>query len=211
VSSDDERDPASAYAADVTEREVLLTGIGGQGVQLAAQVLGRAAALEGRDVMLFGVYGGVMRGGNSDATVVVADEPVQAPPIVSHAWSAIALHPRYWDPLRRRLMAGAVVLRNASLFDDPAEDEGWHVVDIAATEVATERLANPLAVSMVATGAFVALTGLVELDSAITAMTESLPSYRRQHADANAVALRAGFDLVDGRAAPAWPSVAASA
>ena len=83
----------------MTEREVLLTGIGGQGVQLAAQVLARAAALEGRSVMLFGVYSGVMRGGNTDATVVVADGPVQAPPIVSAAWSAIALHSRFWEPL----------------------------------------------------------------------------------------------------------------
>ena len=62
----------------MTERELLLTGIGGQGVQLAAQVVARAAVLEARQVMLFGVYSGVMRGGNSDATVVVADEPVQA-------------------------------------------------------------------------------------------------------------------------------------
>ena len=77
------------------ERELLLTGIGGQGVQLAAHVVAGAAALEGRNVMLFGVYAGVMRGGSSDATVVVADGPVQAPPIVSHAWSALVLHPRY--------------------------------------------------------------------------------------------------------------------
>ena len=33
------------------ERELLITGIGGQGVQLAAQVLARGATLEGRDVM----------------------------------------------------------------------------------------------------------------------------------------------------------------
>jgi len=31
------------------ERELLITGIGGQGVQLAAQVLARAATLEGRE------------------------------------------------------------------------------------------------------------------------------------------------------------------
>ena len=55
------------------EREVLLTGIGGQGVQLAAQVLAHAALDEGRDVQLFGAYGGMMRGGNTDATLVVAD------------------------------------------------------------------------------------------------------------------------------------------
>ncbi|MCU1451749.1 MAG: hypothetical protein JWP02_3919 [Acidimicrobiales bacterium] len=194
----------------MTERELLLTGIGGQGVQLAAQVLGRAAALEGKDVMLFGVYSGVMRGGNSDATVVVADAPVQAPPIVAHAWSAIALHPRYWGPLQPRLVPSAVVIVNSSLFDEPVDRERWQVFDVAATQVAGEELGNPLAVSMVAAGAYVALTGLVELYSAITAMEESLPSYRRQHAAANATALRAGFDLVERLAAPAWPTVGAA-
>ena len=195
----------------MTEREVLLTGIGGQGIQLAAQVLARAAVLEGRDVMLFGIYGGVMRGGNSDATIVVGDGPVQAPPIVSHAWSALALHPRYWDDLAPRLVEDAVVLVNSSLFEEPIESRRWRVFGVDATGVATERLENPLAVSMVATGAYVALTGIVALDSAIVAMEESLPSYRRQHAAANADALRTGFDLVEPLAAPAWPAVGAPA
>ena len=154
--------------------------------------------------MLFGVYSGVMRGGNSDATVVVADGPVQAPPIVSHAWSAIVLHPRYWEPLHPRLLPGAVVLVNSSLFDEPVDRDRWRVFDVAATEVASERLGNPLAVAMVATGAYIALTGLVELDSAVTAMEESLPSYRRQHAEGNAIALRTGFELVERLSAPAW-------
>src|SRR5690606_41928167 len=46
------------------EREVMWTGIGGQGVQLAATILARAATLEGREVMSLGTYGGTMRGGN---------------------------------------------------------------------------------------------------------------------------------------------------
>ena len=65
------------------ERELLLTGIGGQGVQLAAQVLARAAIAEGREVQMFGSYGGMMRGGNTEATVVVADGPIEAPPTVA--------------------------------------------------------------------------------------------------------------------------------
>jgi Pyruvate/2-oxoacid:ferredoxin oxidoreductase gamma subunit len=194
----------------MSERELLLTGIGGQGVQLAAQIIARGAALEGRDVMLFGVYGGVMRGGNSDATVVVADGPVQAPPIVSHAWSAIVLHPRYWEPVRARLVPGAVVVVNSSLFEDEAPVDGLAVYDVAATQVASEELGNPMAVSMVATGAYVALTGLIGLDSAVTAMEESLPAYRRQHAEANAAALHVGAGLVEPLAAPAWPTVEAA-
>jgi len=56
----------------------------------------------------------------------------------------------------------------------------------------------------------VALTGLVALDSAVAAMEESLPSYRRQHAEGNARALHAGAALVDPLAAPAWSAVEAA-
>ena len=41
----------------------MLTGIGGQGVQLGAHALARAAAREERCVLLLGTYGGSIRGG----------------------------------------------------------------------------------------------------------------------------------------------------
>src|SRR3954464_5269633 len=81
------------------EREVMITGVGGQGVQLAAQVLARAATIEGRNATFFGVYSGHMRGGNSDSPVVVADGPLEAPPIISRTWSAVVLHHEFWEPL----------------------------------------------------------------------------------------------------------------
>ena len=48
--------------------------------------------------MFFGVYGGMMRGGPTDSTVVVADGPITSPPVVSRAWSAIAMHDEHWAP-----------------------------------------------------------------------------------------------------------------
>jgi Pyruvate/2-oxoacid:ferredoxin oxidoreductase gamma subunit len=81
---------------------------------------------------------------------------------------------------------------------------------VPATEVATEQLGNPMVVSMVATGAYVTLTGLIRLESAIAAMEESLPAYRRQHAEGNAAALQAGAALVEPFGAPAWPTIAAA-
>src|SRR5947199_7128852 len=101
------------------EREVLITGIGGQGVQLAAQVLARAATLEDREVMFLGLYGGMMRGGNTDSTIVIADGPIAAPPVVSRAWSAIAMHDDYWPPVEAKLRPGALVLVNDATFGAP--------------------------------------------------------------------------------------------
>jgi 2-oxoglutarate ferredoxin oxidoreductase subunit gamma len=175
------------------ERELLLTGVGGQGVQLAAQVIARAATLEGRHVLLFGVYSGMMRGGNSDSTVVISDDPVISPPIVSSAWSALALHSEFWAPLAPRIRDGGTVVVNSSVFDGPLDRQRWNVVDVAATDIATE-LGNPQGVSMVAAGAYAHVTGVVGLDALIAGMHDALPPYRAQHAPANEVALRAGWD-----------------
>jgi Pyruvate/2-oxoacid:ferredoxin oxidoreductase gamma subunit len=190
----------------VSEHEVLLTGIGGQGVQLAAQVLARAAALDGRQVMLFGVYSGMMRGGNSDSTLVVADDDIQAPPLISHASSAVVLHHKYWAPLAPKLRPGAVVAVNSSLFEGELDRDVYRVFDVPVTDIAAE-LGNSLAASMVMVGAYAAITGLVTLDAAVEGMRESIPPYRRQHVDGNEQAIRTGFASVARLAAPAWEVV----
>jgi Pyruvate/2-oxoacid:ferredoxin oxidoreductase gamma subunit len=184
------------------EREVLLTGIGGQGVQLAAQVLARAATVEGRHVLLFGVYGGAMRGMNTDGTVVVGDGPLQSPPLVSHTWAAIAMHDRYWAPVEPKVRSGGIVLVNDATFETEL-DERYRGVRVPATEIAAE-LGNELGGSMVMVGAFAGLTGLVGIDAAVEGMRQSIPSYRTQHVAANEVALRAGFDRFGEMRAPAW-------
>lgn len=176
----------------MAEHELMLTGIGGQGVQLAAQVVARAATREGREVMFFGIYGGMMRGGNTDSTVVVADAPITAPPVVSRAWAAIAMHDEFWAPIEPKLRPGGLVLVNDSTF--PHEITApVTVIRLPATELAAG-VGNPMGGTMVMAGALSALTGLVSLDSLIEGMHESIPSYRRQHIESNERALRAGFD-----------------
>ena len=185
------------------EREVMLTGIGGQGVQLAAQVLARAAGHDGRQAMLFGVYGGMMRGGNSDSTVVVADDEVTAPPLLSRCWSVIALHHRYWPPLAGKLDPGGLLVINPPVFDAEVEVQYGAVIEVRASEIAAD-MDFPMGASMVMTGAYAAITGLVSLDACIAAVEESLPPYRRQHLPRNVEALQAGFDNTPRLTAPAW-------
>ncbi|MFZ4586117.1 MAG: 2-oxoacid:acceptor oxidoreductase family protein [Acidimicrobiia bacterium] len=192
----------------MSEREVLLTGIGGQGVQLAAQVLARAATIEGRGVSLFGVYGGAMRGMNTDATLVVSTGAVESPPIVSHAWAAIAMHDRYWAPSAPKVNHGGLIMVNDTTFETPLDASAFRVVRVAATTAAQE-LGNELGASMVMTGAFVTFTGLVSIDAAIAGMRESIPPYRQQHIAANEEALRAGATLVCANEFPAWEEVSA--
>ncbi len=113
------RNPVATEDPRGIEREVMWTGIGGQGVQLAAKVLALAATREGREVMSLGTYGGTMRGGNTDATVVIANDRITSPPMVSRTWGAIVVHPRFFEPIRGRLRASGVLLVDADLLETP--------------------------------------------------------------------------------------------
>src|SRR4051794_15716804 len=147
------------------EREVLITGIGGQGIQLAAQVLARAATLEDREVMYLGLYGGMMRGGKTDSTVVVADAPIMAPPVVSRAWSAIAMHDEFWAPVEAKLRPGSLVLVNDPTFTATVRAD-INVQRLAATTIASD-MGNAMGGSMVMLAAFCGTTGIVGIDALV--------------------------------------------
>jgi 2-oxoglutarate ferredoxin oxidoreductase subunit gamma len=176
------------------ERELIVTGLGGQGIQLLAKTLALAATREGRHAMLSADYGGEMRGGPSKASVVIGDAPLRALPVLPSAWSAIVAHHRFAEGALERVRPGGPVIANVPLVDPAAlrADLVVHPVDGAA---AAKAAGAPQAVGFVLLGAYVAITGLVHQESLVAAMEELLPPYRRQHAPANARALAAGAGL----------------
>ena len=191
--------------------EVLLTGIGGQGVQLCAKALAMAATAEGRQAMLSSHYGGEMRGGQTEASVVVADTGLRALPILPSAGSAYVMHAAWWAPVRDRLRPGAVVVANSTVVEESlfGQDGGpdARVFMVPATAMAAEAGA-PMTAGFVLLGAYAGVTGLVSTDALVGAMTELVPPYRRQHVEANEAAIRSGEAAVPAAAAPLWSTAA---
>jgi Pyruvate/2-oxoacid:ferredoxin oxidoreductase gamma subunit len=185
------------------ERELIISGIGGQGIQLAATILAGAAVAEGREVQVFGSYGGMMRGGATESTVIFADGPIEAPPTIATTWSAILMHHEHADHLLACLRPGTVVLVNDSVVPDQLLGEGCVVFRVPASDMATE-VGNLMAASMVMIGAYAAATGLVGLSALVEASCASLPAYRAQHAALNERALRTGFGSLPAGSGLAW-------
>src|SRR6266571_2242145 len=88
-----------------------MTGIGGQGIQLVA-----------KQVMMFGLFMGMIRGGSSESTVVIADREILTPPIVPSAWALLAMHPEGLPALGRKAEPGGVLVFNSSLVTAPVWD-----------------------------------------------------------------------------------------
>ena len=171
-----------------------MTGIGGQGIQLCAQVLARGALRAGLHVQLFGSYGGMMRGGNTEASLIVSDAPVTAPPTIDQAWSGLVMHHDYSQATLARLTPESLVVVDSTVFEGPLPTELKSVTGIPATALAID-LGRKQVAAMVLLGAYLAVTGLVELQAVKAAVPEALPSYREKLARLNQEALDAGFTV----------------
>jgi 2-oxoglutarate ferredoxin oxidoreductase subunit gamma len=185
------------------QTEVIMTGIGGQGIQLCAKVLALAATNEGRQAMLSAHYGGEMRGGETEASVVVGDATLRALPILPSTWSAFVMHPNHWPSVRARLRPGGIAVVNSSILGTDVAVERGTVFQVEADAIAAS-VSAPMGAGFVLLGAYCAITGLVGLESLVEAMKQLVPPYRTQHLVANEASLRAGADAVPAGVAPAW-------
>lgn len=184
------------------EYGVLLAGIGGQGIQLIGKTLASAATAEGKHAMLAADYGGEMRGGPSNASVVIGATPLRSLPVLPSAGAAIVANHKFSGVVPPRLRAGGLLLLNSSVVDPAGAGTDHTVVGVPATAMATE-LGASQASGFVLLGAFNRLTGWVRHEQLVAAMTSLLPPYRRQHAAKNTEALAAGAAGVTDRTAEA--------
>ena len=183
------------------QREVLLTGIGGQGIQLAAKTLAMAATAEGRQVLMSSHYGGEMRGGQTEASVILADEGLRSVPIIESAWSALVMHGRYWPGVAVRMKPAGLVVYNSNVAE--IEDGDWSRVAVPAGDIA-EEIGAPMAAAFVLLGGYAGATGMVTSDSLVGAMRDLVPPYRVQHVENNERAIRAGAEAVGLAPEFAW-------
>ncbi len=185
------------------EREILFTGIGGQGIQLAARTLAEAAIADGRRVQLFASYGGMMRGGNSDSFLVIGDTEVTAPPVLGSAWASVVMHHEHAGDVWPKLRPDGIAAINDSVVEPtcrPAASVA--LLEVSALDIATE-LGAPVAASLVLIGALVAATEVVAADALLDSAARVLPSYRSEAAVVNRKALEAGLAAAQ-LTHPAW-------
>lgn len=183
------------------ERAVIMTGIGGQGIQLIAKLLAQAGMREGKQVMMFGIFKGTIRGGSSESTVVIADQEIVTPPIVPKVWGVLAMHPEGLPQLAPKVEPGGVLLVNSSLVARPPAWEGVRSIVVPATALAKE-MGQVMGASMIALGAFAGATGLVAIESLHAALGDVLPPHRRKLIDTNVLCITRGAEYVAERGAP---------
>jgi len=177
------------------EREIIVYGLGGQGIVVSSKIVGQAAVLEGRFAAHFASYRPLVRGGSCQCNLIVGSAPIASPPVLDAASDAIVMHRAFLPVAEKVLRPGGTLLLNTSSAPEGAGRRDLHVLAVPASDLA-EEMGNALVASMIAVGAFLEKTGLASLDAAVRALGEVLPARRQQIIKANEAALRRGAEFV---------------
>ncbi|WMW64291.1 2-oxoacid:acceptor oxidoreductase family protein [Nitratidesulfovibrio liaohensis] len=173
-------------------QDVIMAGFGGQGVMLIGNLLAYAGMNAGLNVTYIPVYGPEMRGGTANCTVVVSDEDIGSP-IIQRPKSLIVMNQPSLDKFQPRLEDGGVQVLNTSLVDASQAEARVRTVCVPANDIA-DKLGNTKMANMVALGAYVRATGVVDLDVVKKSLVSVISAHYSHLIPKNADALQAGFD-----------------
>ena len=171
--------------------EVRLGGVGGQGIALAGNLLGKAAALyDDKDAVFTQTYGPEARGGASRADVIVGNRPI-AYPFVAEPDILVVLFQEAYEKFRPQLKPDGLLVMEEQLVSPHAGDDD--AIRVPAIEIANG-LGNKLAANIVMLGYLVGASEVVSRGAIAEAIRETV---RPAHIDLDLRALDAGFDLAD--------------
>jgi 2-oxoglutarate ferredoxin oxidoreductase subunit gamma len=154
--------------------EIRVAGFGGQGVILAAMIIGKAACIfEEGYATLTQSFGPEARGSACSAQVILSGEPILYPYITAPN-VLIAMSQDAFTKFAPEVAPGGIVLIEEDLVRVHRLPAGVRACGIPATRLA-EQIGRRLVLNIVMVGFFGAVTGLVSREALRKAVTDSVP------------------------------------
>jgi 2-oxoglutarate ferredoxin oxidoreductase subunit gamma len=178
------------------EKRITIAGFGGQGILFLGRILAYSGMLENREVTWFPSYGGEIRGGTANCTVIISDELI-ASPIVKNPDVLIVMNDQSLLKFQPRLKQMGILLYDSSLIKGPGLRSDVEVIGVPATEISST-IGNTRSANMVLLGAFIAKTRLLSEESAFEALGSSLDQ-RRNSIEINKKAIEEGMRFLEDK------------
>jgi 2-oxoglutarate ferredoxin oxidoreductase subunit gamma len=185
--------------------DVIIAGFGGQGVMIIGNLLAYAAMREGRHVTYLPIYGVEMRGGTANCTVVISSKEIGSP-VVERPHAAIVMNLPSLVKYEPRVLSKGLLLINSSLIDpNETSRKDIELFPMPVNEIAIEN-GNPKLANMVALGAFIEKTKLVEVTSLFESLEKVLDERYHHLIPSNMKAIQIGAEFVQKFSTPALTS-----
>ena len=171
-------------------KQLRLSGSGGQGVITAAIIFAEAAVAEGKEAVQSQSYGPEARGGASKSEVIIDDNPIYHPHVECPDL-VLAMTQKAADKYYTDLNPEGILVLDTDLVPEPPDFP--NILRIPITKLAVEEIGKSLFANIVALGALVHITGLVDFETIKTAVSHRVPSHTIEQ---NIHALQVGWDAV---------------
>jgi len=154
--------------------EIRIAGFGGQGVILAASVIGKATAIfQGGYATMTQSFGPEARGGSSSAQVILSSEPILYP-YVTQPDILVVMSQEAYTRFSPQLKPGGILITEQDLVRVNGMPAGVRAYGVPATRLA-EELGRKVVLNIVMVGFFGAVTNLVDPDALRKAVADSVP------------------------------------
>ncbi len=175
--------------------DVIISGFGGQGVMVIGNLLAYAAMKEGKHVTYLPIYGVEMRGGTANCTIVISAKEIGSP-VVEKPHAVIVMNLpslKKYEPL---VLPDGLLFINSSLIG-PAETyrKDIEILPIPVNEIAIEN-GSPKLANMVALGAFVEKTKLIQMTSLFESLEKVFDERYHHFIPSNIKAIEIGAQFV---------------
>lgn len=175
-------------------QEIIMAGVGGQGIMVIGSLLAQAAFMENLNVTYLPAYGVEKRGGHAECTIVISTEEIRSP-VVGSPQACIIMSKSALAKFEKKIKPEGLLFLNSSLID-PQEvtRPDLEVLAVPALEIA-QNLGNERLANMVLIGAFVERTEIINLEVLTSALPLIFEERYHPYLPMNVAAIRRGADF----------------
>ena len=171
--------------------DLIISGVGGQGSIMAGTLLGTAAVVyDNKKALQTQSYSSELRGGAAVTWVIISDETIVYPRVV-HPDILVAQAPQAVARYISQLKSGGTLIVDSDMVQDPPRD-GYRLIQVPATSVATKEIGNSIVANLVILGALIGATRIVSPHAMEKAVRSSIP---KSKIEINLKAFRRGLEL----------------
>jgi 2-oxoglutarate ferredoxin oxidoreductase subunit gamma len=170
--------------------EIRLAGFGGQGVMLAANIIGKAACIyDGGYATMTQNYGPEARGGAASSALVISDQPVLYP-YVSRPDVLLVLSQEAYTRFSPEVKDHGILIVEQDLVRVGPLPANVRLYSCPATRIA-EELGKKVVLNVVMLGFVAAISGLLHKQAYLESIGASVP---KAHRELNIKAFEAGYE-----------------
>jgi 2-oxoglutarate ferredoxin oxidoreductase subunit gamma len=161
----------------MTKMQIRFTGVGGQGILLAGDILCDAAINEGKHSVKIGTYTSQVRGGPTMIDVLCDEEDIDYPYAIDGEIDfMLSVANSSYQIYKKGVRPGAIIVIDPNLvYPTPDDRKTWRIIEIPVVEIAKREIGNIATQSSIALGIAFHITRCVSANILMGSICHKVP------------------------------------